>query len=108
MGEFAGTLRERIVIERCDDLRGPTGVMQSDWKVFASCLAGVIPDGMGAESEAMALSVMPRFAITIRQRDGVAVGQRVRWSSRLLVIRQITVDPRLRDRMTLRCEEIRS
>ena len=74
----------------------------------ARCLAAVVPEGAGAEAEGQALSAMARFRVIIRVRDGIEVGQRVQWRQRLLNIRQRIDDPGLPDRITLRCEEIRS
>ena len=107
MSEFAGTLKERVTIERPTDLRTESGLQQPGWEVVARCLAAIAAEGAGAEAEAMALSAMPRFRVTIRLRDGVAVGQRIAWGDRKLLVRQRIDDPRLPDRILLRCEEIR-
>ena len=64
-------------------------------------------DGAGIELEAMAFSAMPRFKVSIRLREGVAIDQRIRWGTRLLMIRQMISDPRLGDRIVMRCEEVR-
>lgn len=106
--EFAGLLRERVVIETLTQERNAIGAQVPEWAVVARCLAIVAPEGAGAEAEGQALSAMPRFKITIRVRDGIAVGQRVRWSGRMLGIRQRVDDPALPDRIALRCEEIRA
>ncbi len=106
--EFAGSLRERIIIERPVSARTAIGVQASGWEEVARCLAAIVPEGAGAESEAMALSAMPRFRVTIRKRDGIAIDQRLRWGMRLLMIRQMVDDPRLGDRHMLRCEEVRA
>jgi head-tail adaptor len=108
MTEFAGTLRERIVIESRATSRTPAGVQQDSWETVASCFAAVALDGVGAESEGMALSAMPRFRITIRKRDGIAIDQRIRWGARTLMVRQLLDDPAARDRLTMRCDEVRS
>ena len=107
-GEFAGLLRERVVIERPTGERSAQGTLIAGWEEVARCLAAVAPEGAGQESEAMALSAMPRFRVTIRRRDDVAIDQRLLWRGRRLAVRQILEDPRLRDRMTLRCEEMRA
>ena len=107
MTEFAGTLNERITIERPVGERTPTGVQQTAWETLCSCLAAILPEGAGAESEAMALSAMPRFRVTIRCREGVAIDQRVSWGRRVLMIRQLLDDPRAKDRIAMRCEEVR-
>lgn len=107
MSEFAGTLKERVVIERPTDLRTASGLQTSGWEPVARCLAAIIAEGAGAEAEAMALSAMPRFRVTIRRRDGIAVGQRVSWGQRSLLVKQRIDDPQLPDRILLRCEEMR-
>lgn len=106
--EFAGLLRERVVIEALTEERNAIGAQVAEWAVVARCLAIVAPEGTGAEAEGQALSAMPRFKVTIRVRAGIAVGQRVRWGGRLLSIRQRVDDPALPDRIALRCEEIRA
>ena len=106
-GEFAGTLRERAIIERPVSLRTEMGLQEPGWEEVCRCLAAVTLESVGAESEAQALSSMPRYRVTIRKRDGVALDQRVRWNGRSLMVRQLLDDPRARDRMTMRCEEVR-
>ncbi|WP_205481029.1 head-tail adaptor protein [Sphingomonas arenae] len=108
MGEFAGTLRERITFERQVAVRSAAGLRDGGWERFADCLAAVVFDAVGAEAEGMSLSAMPRFRVSIRMRDEIAVDQRVRWKGRLLMVRQLLFDPRLPDRLTLKCEEVRS
>lgn len=106
-GEFAGTLRERVIIERPVAARTESGLQRSAWETVASCLAAIVPDGAGAAAQAMAAGFAPRFVVTIRVRDDVAVGQRLRWGARLLTVRLVTGDPRRRERTMLRCEEVR-
>ena len=55
----------------------------------------------------MALSAMPRFRVTIRNREGVAIDQRINWRGKLMMVRQMLDDPRERDRIVMRCEEVR-
>jgi head-tail adaptor len=106
--EFAGTLRERIIIERPTTLRTPAGLQESGWEQVATCLAAIRLEGVGAEIEGQALSAMPRLRVTIRRRDGIAIDQRIRWSQRTVMIRQLLEDPRFPDRIMMRCEEVRS
>lgn len=106
--EFAGSLNERILIERTVASRNALGLQQYGWESLCRCLASVVLEGVGPESEAMALSAMPRFRVTIRRRDGIAIDQRVSWKGRLMMIRQLLDDPKTPDRITLRCEEVRS
>jgi head-tail adaptor len=106
--EFAGTLKQRIRIERPTTTRTPTGLQEAGWEPVASCRAAIELEGVGPESEAMTLSAMPRLRVTMRRREGIAIDQRIRWGSRTLMIRQMLDDPRLPDRLVLRCEEVRS
>lgn len=110
MSEFAGSLKERIQILQLAASQSAIGTQLGGWQVLVRCLAAIKPDGIGAgaEAEAQALSAMPRFRVTIRRREGVKVGQRVRWGERTMLIRQLIDDPRTPDRTLLRCEEVRA
>jgi head-tail adaptor len=108
MSEFAGTLRQRITIERPVNSRTVTGLQETGWERVADCLAAIELEGVGAQSEAQALSAMPKLRVTIRRRSGIAIDQRVRWTGRIMMIRQLLDDPALPDRLVLRCEEARS
>jgi head-tail adaptor len=46
--------------------------------------------------------------VSIRPRDGIAIDQRITWGKRMLMIRQLVDDPRRRDRIVMRCEEVRA
>ena len=105
--EFAGTLNERILVERQVASRNAMGLQDYGWETAFRCLASVVHEGVGAEAEAMSLSAMPRFRVTIRKRDGVAIDQRVSWNGRFLMVRQLLADPMAKDRITMRCEEVR-
>jgi len=105
--EFAGTLSERILIERPVTSRTAMGLQDAGWEKVCRALAAIEPDGAGAEAEAQALSAMPRFRVTIRPRDGLAVGQRVTWRETQLMVRQLLANPREPDRIVLRCEQVR-
>jgi head-tail adaptor len=105
--EFAGTLRERVVIERPISLRNAMGLQEPGWEQVCRCLASVALESVGAESEAQALSAMPKYRVAIRRRDGIAIDQRIGWSGRKLMVRQLLDDPRQRDRIVMRCEEVR-
>jgi head-tail adaptor len=106
--EFAGTLRERVLIERPISLRNEMGLQQPGWEQVCRCLAGVVLDSVGAETEAQALSAMPKFKVTIRAREGIAIDQRITWNGRKLMVRQLLDDPRAKDRIVMRCEEVRA
>jgi head-tail adaptor len=105
--EFVGTLRERVVIERPISVRNAMGLQEPGWELVCRCLASVVLESVGAESEAQALSAMPRYRVTIRRRDGLALDQRIGWNGRRLMVRQLLEDPGTKDRVTMRCEEVR-
>ena len=107
-GEFAGTLRERVLIERPSASRNAMGLQEPGWEQVCRCLASVALESVGAESEAQALSAMPRYRVAIRWREGIAIDQRISWNGRRMMVRQLLDDPRARDRITMRCEEVRS
>lgn len=107
MVEFAGTLRQRILVERPTTTRTPTGLQASGWERVASCLAAIQLEGVGAESEGMAFSAMPKLRVTIRRRNGIAIDQRIRWGSRTMMIRQLLDDPLRPELLAMRCEEVR-
>ena len=107
MSEFAGTLKQRVRIERPVDLRTDSGLQQPGWEPVATCLAAIMAEGAGQEAEAQALSSMPRYRVTIRWREGIAVGQRVVWGMRAMLVKQRIDDPATPDRILLKCEEVR-
>jgi SPP1 family predicted phage head-tail adaptor len=108
MSEFAGTLRERIVIEQPVSVRNEMGLQEPGWKEVCRCFASVTLESVGQESEGQALSAMPKFRVTIRRRDGIALDQRISWNGRRLMVRQVLDDPLAKDRIAMRCEEVRS
>jgi head-tail adaptor len=106
--EFAGSLRERITVERQAEARTAMGRAAGEWEPLFKCMAAIVPEtAAGAEAEGQALSAMARFRVTIRARCGVAVGQRIVWGGTRLMVRQVVADPRTRDRIAMRCEEVR-
>jgi SPP1 family predicted phage head-tail adaptor len=100
-------LRERIVIEQRVSIRNEMGLQQPGWEEVCRCLASIALESVGAESEGQALSAMARYRLTIRRRDGIALDQRVSWNGRKLMVRQLLDDPRAKDRIAMRCEEVR-
>ena len=108
MSEFAGTLRERILIEQPISVRNEMGLQEPGWQEVCRCLAVVELESVGQQSEGQALSAMPKYRVTIRRRDGIALDQRVTWAGRRLMVRQMLDDPLAKDRIAMRCEEVRA
>jgi hypothetical protein len=46
-GEFAGTLKQRIRIERPVDWRTDSGLQQAGWEQVCDCLAAIVAEGAG-------------------------------------------------------------
>jgi SPP1 family predicted phage head-tail adaptor len=108
MSEFAGTLRERILIEQPVSVRNAMGLQEPGWEEICRCLASIALESVGQQSEGQALSAMPKYRVTIRWREGIAIDQRISWNGRKLMVRQLLDDPRTKDRITMRCEEVRA
>lgn len=107
-GEFAGRLKERITIERPSAQREASGLQLDVWTRLFACWAAIAASGAGGQVQGQALSAMPRFVVTIRRRGGVAVGQRIRWGERVLIVLELTDEPLAKERLTMRCEEVRA
>ena len=108
MSEFAGSLRERVLLLRQEHVRTAAGLLVGEWVGFAHCHAAVVPDGVGTEAEGMTLSQMPRYRVTLRPIAGLTIDQRIQWRDRIMGVRQVIDDPRTPDRILLRCEEVRT
>lgn len=52
--ELAGRLTQRIMIERPSAVRTESGLQTAGWETVTRCRAAVEPEGVGAETEAMA------------------------------------------------------
>lgn len=107
MSEFAGKLTQRVELWARSQERLETGASSEEMNLVFSCLAEIVAEGAGSPDEAMSVSAMPRYRVTVRRQDGFSVDQQVRWRGRRLIIRQIADNPLLPDRLVLRCEEQR-
>jgi head-tail adaptor len=107
MSEFAGTLRERVVLETrleaWDARGGATGKYSYDGVAWAS-LMPLIPADL---ARADALSAVPRWQVTIRKREGVGMRTRLTWRGKYLAVRGLVSDPSQPAQLVLTCEEVR-
>jgi head-tail adaptor len=107
IGEFAGSLRERVMIEQRqgnrDMLAGATGKYAYAGEVWAA----LMPLMSGDLTEAQALSAMPRWQVTMRKREGIGPGTRLTWRRKYLAVRGVICDPREPAQIVLTCEEVR-
>ena len=106
-GAFAGTLAERIAIERRGEARDDVGGAEGDWALLTTCWAAIGLDGSGAEASGDVLSRMPRWRVTVRSGVAPGPGDRINWKGRLLAVRRVEADPRTPDRLVIMAEEMR-
>lgn len=106
-GEFAGSLRERVVIEHRqgnrDLLAGATG----NYAYAGEAWAALMPLVPGDLTLAGSLSAMPRWQVTMRKREGLGPGTRLTWRRKYLAVRGVIRDPSEPAQMVLTCEEVR-
>ena len=106
-GEFAGTLRERVVIETrihgCDNYAGAIGGYAYDGQVWAA-VSPLMPADL---TRADALSALPRWRVTMRKREGLGLDTRLTWRGKYLAVRAALSDPQTPAQMQLTCEEVR-
>lgn len=106
-GEFAGTLRECVVIETRasgrDSRGGAVGGYVYDGQVWAA-VSPLMPADL---TRADALSAMPRWRVTMRKREGLGPGTRLTWRGKYLAVRAALSDPQTPAQMQLTCEEMR-
>lgn len=107
MTEFAGALNHRIEVWDRANERLPSGASNGEMTRILRCLASVTTAGAGKAIDAMSVSAMPRFRVTVRHQATIRVGQQVRWRGRRLLIGEVVDDPMLPDRLVLHCEEHR-
>jgi head-tail adaptor len=50
---------------------------------------------------------LPRWAVTLRKREGIGPDTRLVWRGRFLAVRGVLSDPRDPSRLVLTCEEMR-
>jgi head-tail adaptor len=107
MSEFAGTLRERVVLETRLEARDARGGATGGYSYDGVAWASLIPLMPSDLSRAEALSALPRWQVTIRKREGVGMRTRLTWRGKYLAVRGIVSDPREPAQMVITCEEVR-
>ena len=107
MSEFAGTLRERVVLETRLEARDARGGAIGKYNYDGVAWAALMPLVPGDLARADALSAMPRWQVTMRKREGVGLRTRLTWRGKYLAVRGMVSDPRQPAQMLLTCEEVR-
>ena len=100
MDEFAGTLRETVLIEAA--VPGSPGA----WGDGCSAWAALTPvqDFQLIDIGERRIG-RPRFHLTLRTPTAATVTSRFRWRGRLLVVVRAEPDPQQRDRLTFLVED---
>jgi head-tail adaptor len=106
-GEFAGTLRERVVLETRLESRDGRGGANGRFSYDGEAWAALMPLMPAELSRADALSALPRWQVTMRKREGVGLRTRLTWRGKYLAVRGLVSDPRQPAQMVLTCEEVR-
>jgi head-tail adaptor len=107
MSEFAGTLRERVVLETRLEVRDARGGATGKYSYDGVAWASLMPLVSGDLTRADALSALPRWQVTMRKREGVGMRTRLTWRGKYLTVRGVLSDPREPAQMVLTCEEVR-
>jgi len=107
MSEFAGTLRERVVLETRLEARDTRGGAVGKYIYDGVAWAALMPLIPGDLTTADALSALPRWQVTIRKREGVGLRTRLTWRGKYLAVRGVVSDPREPAHMVMTCEEVR-
>jgi head-tail adaptor len=106
-GELAGTLSERVEVQRRDGARDALGGAVGDWASLGFAWAGLRPDGTGAAVAGGVADSQQRWRVTLRARDDLMIDDRILWSGRRLRVLSVTQDPGPPDRILIRAEEER-
>lgn len=106
--DLAGQLAERIVLEIWQPARDEFGDDAGAWAMLGSSFAGVMPDGAGTLRAGEAPRSGRRWRVLLRPRAELAGPAalliRLRWRGQVLRVLGVEDDPRVPDRVVLRCE----
>ena len=106
-GEFAGELRERILLEtrlgNRDAIAGSSGRYAHVGEAWAA-ISPLMPADL---SSADSVSALPRWRVIMRKREGVDPRMRLLWRGRYLAVQAVVSDPREPAQMILTCAELR-
>jgi head-tail adaptor len=106
MSGFAGTLRQRVVIQRPSAIRDDWGGADEDWTIVDVVWARIGHAGRGAPYAGDAAATMPVWRATMRPCD-VKVGDRIEWVHGTITVRETIADPGAPDRIVAIGEMLR-
>ncbi len=104
MTELSGLLDERVAIEAWAATRDDSGADAGGWTGWGEAWAAVVPDSGGGRAEGDARRSRRRWRVTLRAPVDIGITNRLIWRGQHLAVLAVEADPRLPDRVTLRCE----
>lgn len=105
-GELAGSLRERVVLERRLGGRDALGGGGGRYAYIGEAWAALSPIAPGNLTAGESIRALPRWRVTLRKRDFIDPSVRLVWRGKFLAVRAVVSDPREPSQMMLTCEEI--
>ena len=106
-GEFAGALRERIIIEKRLGNRDVRAGASGSYGYDGAAWVSVTPLIPGDVTQADALSFMPRWRVIMRKRENIGPWTRLLWRGRYLAVRSVISDPSEPSQMVMTADEVR-
>ncbi len=103
LNEFSGLLSHRVAIEGWVDARDDAGADAGHWQASGNAWAAVLPDGAGLAA-GQARRSHRRWRVILRRGLVVGLTSRLIWQGQLLAVLAVEDDPRVADRIVLRCE----
>lgn len=112
MAEFSGKLRERVRLERPNDVIGTNGSATRSWVAVTTLWAAIEPDQINTRADQpLAFAGRPasrtRYKFTFRALTNVDTSWRLVWSGQIYLIQSITSPPQLGDRTFIIAEHER-
>jgi len=104
-GEFAGTLSERVLVQRRSGDRDDLGGAAGAWSAGVGLWAALVPLPSAGWGGGDLPSAAPRWRATVRVGADVVPGDRLQWRGRGFVVRAVEADPAMPDRLGLTLEE---
>lgn len=104
-GEIAGSLVERVAIERWQGVRDAAGDAIGAWLPVDEVAAAVMPDGsLSAVRSGDAARSVRRWQVLLRRRDDIDLAVRLRWQGRQMAVLAMETRGRQREHLLLLCE----
>jgi SPP1 family predicted phage head-tail adaptor len=104
MEEFAGSLRERITIQRPVDTPDGGGGAHRQWQDVQTVWAAVHPVARDEQRYGAHVASRARFGIVLRADGVIAADARLLWRGMILGIVSVLHDPATQDRCTIFAE----